>query len=88
LGKQIAVSDTFLVRPGIAGFSYWQLSDDSDDGPGTYADERKQLHAIGPEINLFWLPHLLQLNLRALWEFEGENSQEGSQVVVTLTKSW
>jgi hypothetical protein len=41
LGKEIPINDKFSIRPGLAGCAYWQLEDDSDDGPGTLADERK-----------------------------------------------
>ncbi len=88
IGKEFTVNDKLMVRPGLAGYSYWQIEDDSQDGPGSFADQRKQVHAIGAEINIFWLPQLLQLNLRALHEYGAENTVEGSQLVATLTKSW
>ncbi len=89
LGKEIKLTDKLLIRPGVAGCAYWQISDDSDDGPGTLADERKEAFALGAEFNFFWLPpSLFQLNLRALREFGAKNTAEGSQVVLTLTKSW
>ncbi|BBO85992.1 hypothetical protein DSCO28_65580 [Desulfosarcina ovata subsp. sediminis] len=89
LGKEIPVTDKLLVRPGIAGCAYWQIEDDSDDGPGTVADERKRAYALGAEINFFWLPPtLFQVNLRALREFGAKNTVQGSQFVLTLTKSW
>jgi hypothetical protein len=86
IGKQFAVSKGLLVRPGIAGYSYWQL--DEDDIPGG-TDEKGQVHAIGAEINLFWLPpHLYQVNLRVLSEFGAEDETEGIKTVLTLTKSF
>ncbi len=86
LGKEFAVREKLLVRPGIAGCSYWQISDDSD---GNSNDNRKQSHAIGAEINFFWLPPtLFQVNLRVLRDYSVENGPDGAQVVVTLTKSW
>ena len=89
LGKQIPINDKLMIRPGIAGCAYWQFEDDSDDGPGTVADQRKESFALGAEINFFWLPpKLFQLNLRALREFGAKNTVQGSQVVLTLTKSW
>lgn len=89
LGKEIGINNTISVRPGICGAAYWQLSDDSDDGPGTVADNRKEAYAIGGDINLFWLPPtLLQMNLRVLREFGAKNTTQGSQVVLTVTKSW
>lgn len=88
LGKEIALNNNFLMRPGIAGYAYWQLSDDSDDRPGAAPGDRKQSFAIGAEVNFVYIPQLLQLNLRALQEYGAENTAEGSQVVLTLTKSW
>ncbi len=86
LGKEIPVTNKLSVRPGISGCNYWQINDDSGKDSN---DNRKQGHAIGGEINFFWLPPtLLQLNLRILREYGVENGPEGSQFVFTLTKSW
>lgn len=89
LGKEIPVTNTLSIRPGLAGCASWQIEDDSDDGPVSVADQRKEAYALGAEINLFWLPPtLFQMNLRVLREFGVENSVEGSQFWLTLTKSW
>lgn len=88
IGKQFAANKDLLVRPGLSGCAYWQISDDSKDGPGTVADERKESYALGAEINLFYLPKLFQTNIRVLREFKAKNGPEGSQVVVTFTKSF
>jgi len=89
LGKEIPINNKLVIRPGIAGCGYWQIGDDSDDGPTSIADERKEAYALGAEINFFWLPPtLFQVNLRVLREFGVENSVEGSQFWLTLTKSW
>jgi hypothetical protein len=86
VGKQIPVTEKLLVRPGITGFEYWQFTDDSGDNSD---DLKKQAHAIGGEINFFWLPPtLLQLNLRFLQEYNVNNGPKGSRIVFTLTKSW
>ena len=90
IGKDIPVNNSLIVRPGLAGASYWQISDDSDNDlrAGIVADHRKQAHAIGAEINLFYLPMLLQMNLRYLQEYGVENGTEDARIVLTLTKSW
>jgi len=86
VGKTISAANGLLIRPGMAGFGEWQISDDSGDGVN---DDRSRKYAIGPEINLFWLPpRLFQANLRALWEFDARNNAEGSQIILTLTKSF
>ncbi len=89
LGKEIGINDKLSIRPGICGTAYWQIDDDSDDGMGTVANERKEAYALGAEMNFFWLPpKLLQLNIRVLREFGAKNTSQGSQVCLTLTKSW
>ncbi|GAB6908278.1 hypothetical protein JCM12296A_41170 [Desulfosarcina cetonica] len=69
-----SLNDKFSIRPGIAGCAYWQIEDDSDDGPGTLADERKRAYALGAEINFWRPPSLFQVNLRALREFRAKNT--------------
>ena len=89
VGKQFPVNEKLLVRPGVAGYAYWQIEDDSDDGPGTIADERKEVYALGAEINFFWLPQTnFQMNIRALREFGAKNTTQGSKIVLTITKGW
>jgi hypothetical protein len=90
IGKEFMVNNTWMIRPGITGASYWQIEDDSDDNLayGIVADQHKQAHAIGAEINLFYLPLLFQVNLRYLQEYGVENGPEESRFIATLTKSW
>jgi len=89
LGKEIGINDKLSIRPGICGTAYWQIEDDSDDNPATVDDERKEAFSLGAEMNFFWLPpKLLQLNVRVLREFGAKNTTQGSQVCLTLTKSW
>ena len=86
VGKQFPLSPGLLVRPGLCGYSYWQMGTDS--GPGTDDDKGKN-YAIGAEVNLFWLPpHLYQGNLRILKDFGTEDEAETTKVILTLTKSF
>ncbi|MGE4558926.1 MAG: transporter [Desulfobulbus sp.] len=89
LGKEFHLNN-WMLRPGITGASYWQISDDSDDLPaaGIIADQHKQAHAIGAEVNIFYLPMLFQVNLRYLQEYGVENGPEDNRFIATLTKSW
>jgi hypothetical protein len=90
LGKECMINNTWMIRPGLTGASYWQISDDSKDfAPGQIvADQHKQAHAIGAEINIFYLPMLFQVNLRYLQEYGVENGPEESRFIATLTKSF
>ena len=90
LGKEIKANEAFIVRPGLVGASYWQISNDSKDAANfnIVADQRKQVHSIGAEVNFFYLPGLFQVNLRYLTEYGAKNTAEGSEFVATLTKSF
>jgi len=88
IGKQFALDEHWLLRPGVSYCASWQISDDSRDGHGTLAGERKAGYGIGGELNVFYLPWLLQGNLRYVNEFGSKNTAEGSSVVFTLTKSF
>ncbi len=86
VGKQFPISKAVLLRPGICGYTYNQVGEDS--GPGT-GDLKGRNYAIGAECNLFWLPpYLIQGNLRVLKEFGSRNEAESTKVVFTLSKSF
>lgn len=85
IGKEIAVTPKLLVRPGVVGYGYWQLNDDS--GPGT-TDDHGRNFALGGEINFFWLPRLLQFNLRALQDFNAKDEAETTKIVFSVTASF
>lgn len=84
LGKEIKTGN-FMIRPGLTGYAYWQITEDSGDNAD---DLKKQSFAVGAELNVFYLPWLLQANLRYVDEFNVENNTEGEMIVFTLTKSF
>lgn len=86
VGKEFMVANTWMIRPGLAGASYWQFTDDSDES--ATADQHKKAHAIGAELNIFYLPMLFQVNLRYLEEYGVDNGPEESRFIATLTKSF
>ena len=86
VGKEFTVNNTWMIRPGLAGASYWQIDDDSDES--ATADQHKKAHAAGAEINVFYLPMLFQVNLRYLQDYGVENGPEDSRFIATLTKSF
>lgn len=86
IGKEFPISKGLLIRPGLCGYGYWQIGEDS--GPDTN-DDKGRNYAIGAEVNLFWLPpHLFQTNLRVLQDFGAENEAETTKVILTFTKSF
>ncbi|MFH0782499.1 MAG: transporter [Pseudomonadota bacterium] len=89
VAKQFSASENLLVRPAIVGYTYWQISDDQNryDGVGT-DDDRGQKYAVGAEINFFWLPRLIQFNLRWLEDIEVRDEYKGSTFVASITCSF
>lgn len=87
IGKEFQVNSSLMIRPGLTGASCWQFSDDSDEA-GAAADQHKKAHALGAEVNVFYLPMLCQVNLRYLQEYGVDNGPEDARFVATLTKSW
>lgn len=89
IAKQFPVSKNLLVRPGIVGYTYWQLNDDDNryDAVGQ-DDDRGQKYALGAEINLFWLPRLTQFNLRWLEDIDVKDEYKGSTFVASITCSF
>jgi len=90
VGKEFAASNDWKIRPALIGADYWQISDDSNDNPtyGIIADERKQGHALGAEVNVMYLPALFQVNLRILQDYGVESGPQGTRCFLTFVKSF
>ena len=87
LGKTLVLRDGFFFRSGVAGYSAVQLTD--DDGPGADSDERRQINAVGPDINFTLLGKIpLQLEARYMFEYGAESSAQGQLATITLRASF
>jgi hypothetical protein len=73
------------IEAGVAGYAEWQVTDDSGDGG---SDDKNRVFAAGPEINFMFPEQMFFVSLRAEWEFEARNQQEGMIGVLTLTKGF
>ncbi len=72
---------------GLVGYCQWQVSEDKGSGA---ADDKDQAYGIGPEVNFFYPPWMLGVQLRSLWEFgvEGRASgrPEGYRTIFNIIK--
>jgi hypothetical protein len=64
------------IRLGVAGYGYWQITDDEFDGV-KIPDDRGQVFAIGPALNYMPKQNLC-VEARYVWETAAENRPEGS----------
>ncbi len=71
---------------GLAGYSQWQISDDSGSDVTWDKSVHDTIHAIGPEVNIFAPSWKLFVSLRILGEFGAEDRSEGNITTLTLTK--
>ena len=89
VGKQFPVSKNLLIRPALVGYTYWQLSDDDNryDGVGN-DDDHGSKYAVGAEVNIFWLPRLVQFNLRWLEDVYARDEFDATTIVGSVTVSF
>lgn len=77
LGQMLPVKKQ-LLQLGVAGYSVWQITDNSSNNP---LIPNYSVHAIGPEVE-FILPHkLLSFFFRYEPEFGGQGRVEGRTIV-------
>ncbi len=83
IGKTVKPSTGLFFRAGLAGYSAVQLTEDS--GNRANSNERRKIHALGPDINFTWLgPLLFQLEARYMFEYAGESYTEGQLLTITF----
>ncbi|MGD8307853.1 MAG: transporter [Chromatiales bacterium] len=76
-----------LLELGPAGYSQWQVSDDS----GSAARNRSvhdQVHAAGLQLGLTHVPWMASLTAKYLHEFRAEDRFEGQVVTLSVAKSF
>lgn len=72
---------------GLAGYAQWQVTDDKGSEVAQLnTTNDNEVYALGPEVNAFIPPWMLQITARVLKEFSARNRPEGTKGVLTLTK--
>jgi hypothetical protein len=76
-----------LLEVGPAGYSSWQVSDDtgSDARNGQVHDE---VHAVGGQLGLTYLPWQTVLNFHGLYEFAAQDRFQGHAFGLNLAKQF
>ena len=74
-----------LLEIGVAGYSQWQVSDDSGDDVTRDPEIHDRVHGIGPQLS--WTSQSQRVNVafRWLWEFGARDRFEGQLGQLTLT---
>jgi len=76
-----------LLEVGPAGYSSWQISDDtgSDARNGDVHDE---VHAVGGQLGLTYLPWQASLNFHGFYEFSSQDRFQGQAYGISLVKKF
>ncbi|MCX6895636.1 MAG: transporter [Verrucomicrobia bacterium] len=71
------------IDVGVVG--YYQLQTTKDSGAGA-SDNRDEVVAVGPEVNVFWPSVKLFTSLRYNYELMAKDRPQGHTIALTLTK--
>lgn len=75
-----------LLDAGPAGYSSWQITDDEGDDAAN--DVHDEVHGIGGQIGLTYLPWEASLTAHYFHEYSAEDRFEGDAVTVSIAKKF
>lgn len=74
---------SLLLEIGPAGYDTWQISDDSGSAA---SNTRDQVHAVGGQLGLTYVPWMTSLNFRGFYEYNAQSRFQGGSFGVNLAK--
>jgi len=78
---------TLLLEIGPAGYSSWQVTDDSGSGarnPGVH----DQVHAAGGQLGLTYVPWMLSANFHGFYELASKDRFQGASFGLNIAKKF
>jgi hypothetical protein len=75
-----------LAEVGPAGYDTWQITDSS--GQGSRDSVREQVHAVGGQLGLSYVPWNLALNFHYLYEYYSEDRFQGEVIGLNVYIKW
>jgi hypothetical protein len=76
---------SLLLEIGPAGYDAWQISDGSGSEAG---GTRDQVHAVGGQIGLSYVPWMVSLNVHGFYEFAARNRFQGGAFGIDIAKGF
>ena len=76
---------TLLLEVGPAGYDTWQITHDSGSAATGTLD---QVHAVGGQLGLTYIPWVLSLNLHGFYEYSAEDRFQGGSFGVSIAKKF
>lgn len=76
---------SLLLEVGPAGYDTWQITHDSGSAATSTLD---QVHAVGGQLGLTYLPWFLSVNLHGFYEYSAEDRFQGGSFGVSVAKKF
>lgn len=80
-------AQTLLLEVGPAGYSSWQITDDTGSAaknPGVH----DQVHAVGGQLGVTYVPWMLSVNFHGFSEFAAQDRFQGSSFGLNIAKKF
>jgi len=81
----LSADKTLLLEVGPAGYDTWQITHDSGSAA---TDTLDQVHAVGGQLGLTYIPWLLSLNAHGFYEYSAKDRFQGGSFGVSITKKF
>lgn len=76
---------SLLLEVGPAGYDTWQITEDSG---AAASDTRDQVHAVGGQVGMTYVPWFLSVNCHAFYEFASESRFQGTSLGISVAKKF
>src|SRR6266516_3587459 len=76
---------SLLLEVGPAGYDTWQITHDSGSAATNTLD---QVHAVGGQLGLTYLPWVLSVNLHGFYDYLAEDRFQGGSFGITIAKKF
>ena len=80
-------AQTLLLEIGPAGYDSWQITDDTGSAarnPGVH----DEVHAVGGQLGLTYVPWLLSVNFHGFYEFSAQDRFQGASFGLNIAKKF
>ena len=76
---------SLLLEVGPAGYDTWQITDDTGSAAG---NSRDQVHAVGGQLGLTYIPWMTSFNVHGFYEYDAVNRFQGGSFGVNISKKF
>lgn len=81
-------AETLLLELGLSGYSQWQVNDDSGSDVSPVLNVNDEVHAVGGQLGLAYIPWNAAVTLRYLKEYNAQARFEGDLYTLMFVKGF